>query len=366
MAKVSNEPIRVLQVGMHDQLGGVETFLMNYYRNIESEKVQFDFINPYDKLCFEDEIKTLGGKVYNVPNFKRNPLGYLKELKKIIKQNKYTIIHINMLSAANILPIIAAKSCHVKHIIVHAHNNETPKNIVRKILHKINKKYIINNATDFFACSDLAGKWMYNNKEFTVINNAIDITKFIFNKEARNKIRKQLNIENKFVIGHIGRFSEQKNHEFLVDIYKSIKDSCNNAILLLIGSGELEEHIKNKVKELGLDNSVMFLGNKYNANEYIQAMDVFLLPSKFEGLGIVLIEAQMSGLKCFASKDVIPESASINNGVKFIELNNNPEIWSKEIIKYQNTKRIQNVYDERYDIKKQANTLMNKYIDFTK
>ena len=180
MERVSNNnAVRVLQIGMHDKIGGIETFLMSYYRNIDREKIQFDFINPYNSLCFEDEIKEMGGKIYNVPFFKRKPIQYYFSLKKIIKNNQYQIVHVNMLSAANIIPLLAAKMAGVKTIIAHSHNNEIPKSFIKKILNKINKKIMFNCSNVYFACSKNAGDWMFEGKkEYRIIRNAIDFKRF--------------------------------------------------------------------------------------------------------------------------------------------------------------------------------------------
>lgn len=351
---------RVLQVGMHDKIGGVETFLMNYYRNIDRDKIQFDFINMYDKLCFQDEIVELGGKIYNVPNVKKKPIKYYKELVKIIKENKYNIVHVNMLSMANILPIIAAKRAKAKKIIIHSHNTSTPHGMIRKILDKINKKIGIACATNLCACSEHAGAWMFGQKkEFTIINNAIELEKYSFDEKKREKIRKKLKIKNNFVIGHIGRFSEQKNHEFIIKIFSEVCKVNDNARLLLIGEGELEEQIKNMVKKMHIEDKVIFAGTTNQVEEYLHAMDVFLLPSKFEGLGIVAIEAQAAGLKVVCSNEV-PVEAKITENIVFLPLNTEIKEWLKEIqnsnLSYMERKKI-TFKNNDYDIHKEAEKL---------
>ena len=240
MKKVSKKrdgkPVKILQIGMHDKIGGVETFLMNYYQNIDRDKYEISFINMYEQLCFSNEIKKNDGKIYNVCNVKRNPIKYYFELKKILTENKFDIVHINLLSLANILPILASKKANIKNIVLHSHNASTPKGIIRKILNKINRVFAIKNSTHLFACSKLAGEWMFGkNKKITIINNAVNFEKFSYNSNIREKIRKELKIEEKFVIGHIGRFSEQKNHTFLIDIFKKVAEKNDNAILHLIG-----------------------------------------------------------------------------------------------------------------------------------
>lgn len=369
---LKEEPIRILIIGMHDKIGGIETFLMNYYRNLDKEKVQFDFISIYDKLCFEDEIEKLGGKVYKICSEKRNPIKYIKELSKIIKVNNYKIVHINMLSAANILPVIVAKKQKVKHIIIHSHNSNTPSGILRKLLNLINKPFL-HMGTDFFACSKLAGEWLFGKKflkkhKLTIINNAINIDKYRYNAITREKIRKELNVEDKFIIGHIGRFCYQKNHDFLINVFYEVQKRDKTAVLLLIGEGELEDSIKEKVKRLGIANKVIFLGTTDKVEDYLQAMDVFVLPSRFEGLPVVGIEAQASGTRCIFSKNITSE-VNLTNNVKFIGLDEKIEEWAEEIINknqtIKNNTKISKLI-ENYDAKKMSKELTNRYLQMEK
>lgn len=362
MERVSNNtPTRVLQIGMHDKIGGVETFLMNYYRNIDRKKIQFDFVSIYDKLCFENEIKHLGGKVYNIVSEKKNPIKYYKDLKKIIKENNYNIVHIEMLSCANILPILAAKRAKVKHIIVHSHNSNTPSGLLRKLMNTINKPFL-KLATDYWACSKLAGHWMFGEKnDFVVIPNAIDINKFCFNLDNRKKIRDNLKINNKIVIGHIGRFCYQKNHDFLIKIFKKFNDKNKNSVLLLIGKGELENKIKKAVTDLNLNDSVIFLGNTDVVEKYLSAMDIFVLPSRFEGLPVTGIEAQVNGLECLFSNKITNE-VNFTNNVKFLPIDD-INLWVKALNNTNlNLKRRNNIDSKSFDIRVNAKLIENKYL----
>ena len=360
------EPIRILQIGMHDKIGGVETFLMNYYRNIDRKKVQFDFINMFDKLCFEDEIKKLGGNVYKVSNVKKRPIKYYNDIRKIIRENDYKIVHINMLSMANIVPILAAHKEGVKHIILHSHNTGTPSVLIKKILDRLNKNVAIKNATDFFACSKLAGEWLYGDRtNFEVISNAIEPEKFKYDEKTRKLIRKKLGVEENFVIGHVGRFSEQKNHEFLINMFSKFAKTCPNSRLLLIGEGELKNKIENLVKKLEISNQVILLEPKSNIQDYYQAMDVFVLPSKFEGLGIVLVEAQANGLQCICS-NVVPDEVKIINTLEKVPLK--IDSWIKAFNDRKDRVPEDIVLDEfkenKYDISVEAKKLTDKYIKF--
>lgn len=364
-----DKPIRILQIGMHDKIGGIEKFLMNYYNNIDRSKVQFDFINPYTKLCFEEEIKKNNGYIYNVSNFKKHPFKYYRELVEIIKKEDYKIVHVNLLSTANIIPILAAKKCKVKNIIAHSHNNGVPSNIIRKILNKINKKILLKNANIFWACSQEAGKWMFEKQKFTVINNGIEIQKFFYNDEYRNIIRKKYNIkEGNYVIGHVGRFEEQKNHMFIIDLITEIQKIDNNFKLLLIGEGNLEKQIKDKVKELKLENNVIFGGVVNDVEKYYSAMDVFILPSKFEGLGIVNVEAQAASLPCLVSS-MVPKNVKLSDNFFFFNLLDNKNEWIDKIMFLKKLKIDRKFIDNRifeYDIEKLSLLLEKKYLDLYK
>lgn len=354
--------LRILQIGMHDNLGGVEKFLMNYYQNIDRNIIQFDFINMYDYISYEAEIKNMGGKIYNVTSVKKNPLLYYRQIKKIIKENNYNIVHINMLSAANILPVLAASSVHTTNIIVHSHNGGIPNGFFRKVLNKVNKRILISKANVFFACSKLAGDWMFGNKvDYQIIPNAIELKEFQFNEEKRNQIRKELNIEKKYVLGHVGRFQKQKNHSFLIDIFNEFHRMCPDSVLLLIGIGELQDDIKKKVSQYHLDDIVYFLGKKENVCDYYQAMDAFVLPSLFEGLPVVGVEAQISDLNCFFS-DNITKEVQLSEKSYFISLNHSAYEWGQYIYNHGDIKNrtIKNISD--YDITIQSKGLEQKYL----
>lgn len=233
---MNNDVLRVLMIGMHDKIGGIETFIMNYFRNIDRNKIVFDFVNMYDELAFSDEIEDLGGKIYKVPNVKKNPIGYYRRLKNIMQDNHYKVVHINLMSAANVLPVSIAKKCNIQKIIVHSHNTDTPKGVLRKILNSINKKTVLKKANVFLACSNIAGKWLYEGKrDFKVINNAIDIESFRFEEKIRKELREKIGVQDELVIGHVGRFEEQKNHEFLIKIFYETLKIRPDARLLLIG-----------------------------------------------------------------------------------------------------------------------------------
>ena len=295
--------------------GGVEAVVMNYYRHIDRNKIQFDFICDEDSTRIPyDEINALGGRVILVPPYQK-VFKYQKELIKVFKENKYKIVH-SHINTLSVFPLRAAKKAGVPVRIAHSHSTtnkkELKKNILKQLLRPFSRKY----ATDFMCCSEYAGRWLFGNKLYNqgkvyLLNNAIDIDRFVFNEEIRKKKRAELGIsEDTFVVGHVGRFVEQKNHDFLIDIFKSIYEQKRNSTLILVGEGPLFDEIKKKVYSLNLESRVLFLGQRNDINELYHVMDFFLLPSLYEGFGMVLLEAQVNGLNCIVSK-YVPEEAII-------------------------------------------------------
>ena len=254
--------------------------------------------------------------------------------------------------------------------IAHSHNAGFQTNSKMKtIVGNIFKKNLLKYTTDYFACSKLAGEWLFNedivkSDKFKVIHNGVDLKKYSFNDKIRNDIRKKYNIDNNtIVIGHVGRFVEQKNHEFLLNVFKEYNHLNPTSKLLLVGTGPLEVDIKKKVKELNLFDKVIFTGFKSDVNNYMQAMDLFVLPSKFEGLGLVLIESQASGLSCFTSKDVVPKEAHVSKLLTFIKLDNNAKEWADIIYKSNLTRTdvSREIRENGYDINDTTLELQNFY-----
>nr|WP_321302571.1 glycosyltransferase family 1 protein [uncultured Trichococcus sp.] len=361
------KPIRVLHVLNGLGSGGAESFIMNVYRNIDRSKVQFDFlIRSNDDNVLLGEVESLGGNVYITPKFPRHIFKNYKEVANFFKDHpEYHIVHLHANALMYLKPIDVAKKNGVRCRIIHSHNTQTADNFLYNYIHKWNKKYISKKATDFFACSNLAGTWMFEN-EYKLINNAIDVGKFAFDICSRNRIRKEFDIENKFVIGNVGRFTYQKNHDFLIDIFNAIHKINKNAILMLVGVGELIEDIKLKINLLGLQNSVIFAGVRKDIPDVLCAMDVFVFPSHFEGLGITLIEAQASGLHSLTSADVVPSEAKVTELLEYIPLDTSCEEWAKAVLKYQNGYIRGNTYDQiksaGYDIGELAKKLEDYYL----
>lgn len=368
---------RVLHITEKLQAAGIESFIMNVYRNIDREKVQFDFLVMREQEEFYDsEISNLKGKKYtidkmHIKNTFCRVIAESIELYKFLKNNHYKCIHVHSGTPLRVFYLISAKLAKVKTRIYHSHSAEVlgpHKNLnIKKVLFKLFSNMLLIFATEYFACSEAAAKWMYPKRALNkvkIVHNGIEIEKFKFNPEIREEYRKKLDLENNFVIGHIGRFNDQKNHTFLIDIFEGIYQLNNKAVLLLIGEGELKEKIEEKVKKLGLDKSVMFLGIRDDVNKLMQAMDVFVLPSNYEGLPVVGIEAQATGIKCFFSENITKEVILTEN-VSMISIQNNKEQWINEIVAFKQYDRrdlSNKIIKHGYDIKEIAKEMENYYL----
>lgn len=367
------QPIRILYVnGGIMNRGGIESYMMNYYRNIDRSKIQIDFVvHGFDKGVYDDEIKSMGGVIYNVPIKSKDYLGNKRELKKIFLSGKYKIVHSHM-DAMNMVVLKLAKQCNIPIRIAHSHNTQhLTNNRIKFLINEYARKNINKYATHFFACSDDAGKWLYGEKLFLngqvkIIKNAIDLNQFRFDLNKRNKFRKELKLRDEFVIGHVGRFDYQKNHLFLLELFKKVLEYIPNSKLVLVGDGYLKNKLLSKINELNLDDKVIMLGSRANVNEMFNIFDMFILPSIFEGLGIVGIEAQANGLNCVMS-DVIPSEVKIIDKVKFISLNEEYLLWVKEIINIKNSDKNRGFYKDLfnysgYNIKLEVKKLENLYL----
>ncbi len=362
---MEKEPIRVLHIVPNMQAGGLETLIMNIYRNIDRTKVQFDFLVHYTGTYFyDDEIRSLGGKIYKLSvRDDNNFIKYLKDLDTFFKEHsEYKIVHGHMESLGQFY-FKAAKKNHVPVRIAHSHNSATENTLKGRMKGLLLKRYQVY-ATDYFACSQKAGEFMFPGRKFTVLKNAIMIHNFLYNETERNRLRKELGIEDKLAIGHVGRFCAQKNHTFLIDIFKEISELEDHAVLLLVGAGETFEKIKEQVRENNLEQCVIFLGVRKDISSLYQAMDCFVFPSLFEGLGIVAIEAQCSGLPVVGS-DMIPKEAAATSQFHYMSLNDSAEAWAKEIINVTKQKReaeIEKIRAAGYDIQAVAAYLQDFYI----
>lgn len=358
--------IRILQCVNDMHRAGLETMLMNYYRNIDRTKIQFDFLThrPY-KSDYDDEILSLGGKVYYAPRlYPQNYPKYFKWMKQFFKEHpEYKIVH-SHIDAMSYLPLKVAKKAGVPVRIAHSHNTSIDKDF-KYILKQYFRARINSVATDFCTCGEEAGKFLFGNVESTLIPNAIDISKFLYNPIIREKKRNELGIKKEYVIGHVGRLSYQKNHKFLIQIFNKFLKRYEDTILLLVGVGEKEEEIKKQVSELGLEQKVKFLGNRNDVNELYQAMDIFVMPSFFEGVPVVGVEAQFADLPCVFS-DKVPKEVKFHSKTQFVPLNAPIQQWVDVIGKYRNMERkpmTDELEKSPYNIKTAHSILENYYLN---
>lgn len=364
------EPVRVLQVITTMNRGGLETMLMNYYRNIDRTQIQFDFLlHRQEKGAFENEIRALGGRIYRlVPIQFRNFFRYLEQLNVFFKHHKYKIVHAH-LDTLSTFVLHAAKKHGIAVRIAHSHNTNYDLDL-KAIFRAVSRQFLGNQCTHKFACSKKAGLWLFGktNDEVVLLNNAIDAQKFRYKENVRNHYRKLLNVAGKCVVGHIGRFDAQKNHQFIIDVFNKVYAKNNDARLLLVGDGGLKEELQKQVQDLRLQNAVNFLGLRSDVENILQAMDVFLFPSLYEGLPVTLIEAQAAGLKCIVS-DQISAEVKITDLIEFIPLTEPVSYWAEQVLKYGNIYNAsfrgdtyKQIVQSNYDIRKNAAYLANFYL----
>lgn len=366
-----DKPIRILHVVTSMNAGGIENMLMNLYRNIDRNKIQFDFlVHRRAKGFFDDEILSLKGRIYYVrPLSVVNIFSYYKDLNQFLNQyNYYKIIHSHISVWSYLILSIAKKN---KIPIRIAHSHESHKTLWEHKLTRIPliwslRKMINRPLTHRLACAYDAGKWMFGKSvDFKVINNAIDVSKFKFNSETAENIRREFNLEDSLVIGHVGNFSRPKNYPFILKVFKEITRHNGKVKLLLVGNHKRNPKIANEVAELKLQDKVVFTGLRNDVYNLYQAMDVFLFPSHNEGLPVTLVEAQAAGLKIFAS-DAITREVALTDDIEFLSLNKSTEDWAEEILKsvpYNRKDNSKIIKDRGYDIVESAKWLENFYLN---
>ena len=358
-------PIRVLHIVTYMGRGGLETLLMNYYRKIDRNKVQFDFlVHRSFKADYDDEIHLLGGRIYHLPRL--NPLdpAYLKKLDLFFERHQeYRIVHSHLDCMSGVV-LKYAKKWGIPIRIAHAHSSSQTKDIKYPVKLYF-RTWITQYANILFACGQEAGVWMFKGKRFVILNNAIDIEKYVYNPESRKRIRNQLSIcQESFVVGHVGQFRVEKNHQFIIRIFEEVHKREKQAVLLLVGDGSQREAINSLVREKQLSDYVVFTGLRTDVPELLQAMDVFLLPSMYEGLPLSIIEAQASGLPCFIS-DRVPAECAKTDLVRQKKLSESPETWADEILECQSVERCdqtEKIAQKGFDINSNAKKLQNFYL----
>lgn len=362
--------IRVLHVVAELGMGGIQNFLMNVYRNIDRDQIQFDFLlSMENKGVFEDEIKNMGGRIYRVTHrrvsFTKNKI----DLEHFFQEHtEYKCIHCHFSNLSYLMPLKVATKYNVRTRIIHSHSTHLPPNPIHKIIHEYNRRRLDDVATDFYACSDLAGKWLFKGtkgfRRMEIINNGIQTSKYIFNDQIRRKYRAELGIENNLVIGNVGRICEPKNHPFLLEVFAEVKKINEKAVLVLVGDGPDRNDVEQRVNELGLKDSVKMLGMRQDVPEILQAFDCFLMPSKWEGFPVALLEAEAAGLPAYVS-DTVTTQAKINDNVKYLLISNGAAAWAKMIhhdsISWERIKDTKDIIAAGYDIERTVHFLEEKY-----
>lgn len=356
--------INILHVGIDSHLGGIETYLKKITTYINKEKYQFDFLS-YEgtEPCYYNELKALGCNFYFIHSRKQNYLKNRKDLENLFLDKKFDIVHCHLNSLSYITPCLIALKHNCK-VIIHSRNAGCIGSLKSKILHKINYYRISNLNIERVAVSDLAGKWMFNNKKFVVLNNGLDVNKYKFSEEHRKEIRTELGIDDETeIILHVGAFRKQKNHEFIVKIFKEYQALHTNAILILVGDGELKQHIYNNIKEENLLKNCMFIGQRNDIYKFLSAADKFIFPSFYEGFPNALIEAETAGLLCVVS-DVITSQAIIDGIAYKNSLNESINSWVKSLERNKINDRhkcAEIVKNNKFDIKDEIKRLENLY-----
>lgn len=356
--------IRVLHVVTYMGRGGLETMIMNYYRHIDREKVQFDFLVHRDfEADYDEEILNLGGRIYRLPNLNPFSKGYLEKLGRFFSEHpEYTIVHSHLDCMAGI-PLKYAKKNGIPVRIAHAHTSGQTKD-KKYLLKLLFKRMIPKEATDLFACGERAGNWMFAGKDFHVLNNAIDSKEYQWNETIQKEVRKELGIpENVPVLGHVGRFAPPKNHSFIIRIFAEVLKKEGNARLLLVGEGELRKEAEKQAEELGIKEHILFAGLRSDVPRMLQAMDVFLFPSVYEGLPVSLIEAQAAGLPCLISENV-PIECKKTDLVYQYPLSDGEELWAERILLVSHRVRrntSQEIRASGFDIRENAKWLQEFY-----
>lgn len=321
-------PVRVLHIVGSMHPGGMENFIMNLYRNIDRDRIQFDFVvHMSGDADYEQEIQRMGGKLYTLPRLTGHPIANLKGLYRIVKDGHYKIV-IRHTPNALVAPQVYAAARAGAFSICHSHNTTDPK----KLLHHIGKLLMMPDKIGRFACSKDAGIWMFGKRECTVVHNAIDIDKFRFDPKKRARIREEFSLEDRHVYGHVGNFIRSKNHPFLLSVYREIARLDESAAFICIGDGELREQMLKEAERLGIRGQMIFTGIRHDVDAFLSAMDVLIFPSVFEGLPLTLIEAQAAGLPCLLST-AVDKGVEVTKGlVSWKSIDETPQAWAKKAV----------------------------------
>lgn len=358
------KPIRVAQIMGKLWAGGVEMVVFNYYRAIDKSKVQFDFYYDADSTIEPpQDLINMGARFIKIPPYQQLPR-YLKTLKRYFRENNYKIVH-SHINTLSVFPLYMAWRCSIPIRIAHNHSVPGGNEIKRNILKYFLRCFVKVFSTDYFACSEKAGRWMFGFKAFDegkvfVMYNAVDFNRFSRDNIQVESLKKRLQLDNRFVIGHVGRFTFAKNHEKLLDIFLEVSKRKPDANLILVGDGELHDQIVNKIEELEIKDKVVLVGQVNNPEQYYGLANVIVLPSIFEGLSLTTIESQILGIPIVAST-AIPSEAVISNGVLYANLDDDVYKWADIIDKASEVTVLLDNRADNYDIRKKVQELCQWY-----
>lgn len=340
---------RILVYGMTDNLGGIETYVMNLFRSLDKNKVVFDFVTDFETMAYSEETSAMGSRIYHIPAKSKGVFKHWKAFAKVLKEHpEYKKVYFNILDAGaaitEFIPWLFGRT-----VVTHSHNNDTDK----KRLHRICKPFLLLFTKKRYACSSQAAEYMFGKHCTDIIPNVIDAEAFDYSPVLRQRKREELGVSDKYVICHIGRLSMQKNPIGLINIFDKIALKDDNAVLISIGSGEMDDEVHTYAEKKGLSEKIRFLGKRNDANELLQAADVFLFPSFYEGFGIVAIEAQAAGLPCVLS-DRVPKDVTVTENVSFLSLDDPLDKWADKVLSFKDFKRktcLKQIISSGYDKK---------------
>ncbi|MGN0505291.1 MAG: glycosyltransferase [Lachnospiraceae bacterium] len=354
--------IKILHICAAMNDGGVERMIMNYFSVIDRKQIQFDFVVHSEKTgLLEAKAEALGAKIYHVPAKSRHPFRYFKMMKQILIEGTYDIVHCHQ-GYKSVYPLTIAKWCRVPARIAHAHIDITNRTLFQRMINSLEAYLTEHCATMLMACSADAGKKMWNKRKFTLISDAIDMDRFRFSQDDRKRIRKELDVDSKFVVECVGRMVEQKNHERLLQIFQKLQKAFPDTALILVGSGPLEEKLKQSAAKKNLSN-VFFIGSCEHVEAYLSACDVFVLPTLYEGFGMAVLEAQVNGLETITS-DVVPGEVFVSDKIHVLSLTAGDDDWVNAIVSTMGRPREEISFLQTmdwYNIRVQAAVLVSAY-----
>ena len=311
--------------------GGLSTYAVNLFRKLDPDVFDCTFLSNDPHPYFEKDIQKLGGHLKVIAPRNRHPKQHRDDLRRIMAEERFDVCHIHLSSDSNICPLVEAKRAGIPVVIAHCHSAKVEGSLYPKVLHRLNRPKVQKMDMIRLACSKAAGEFAYGDAPFTVANNGIDVKKFVFDSQVREKTRRDLGVSDRFVIGQLGRLVPVKNHEFTLKLFVEVLKSHSRSSLLIVGDGPLEQALKAKASELGIADKVIFTGNVRNPQDYLNAMDCMMLPSLFEGFPLTIVEAVCSGLPCFVS-DTVTREVGISDLVKFISLKESLESAAKTVL----------------------------------